>query len=353
MTTTLATKRAVGYLRVSSTGQIGERHSSLETQEARFYEYCTHKNHYPVTTFVDVVSGRRDDRKEYNRMVDYAISGNADVIVVQFLDRFGRNPKEILRRYWDLEERGISIVATDEDIGEELLLLIKAGIAGAESKRTSERVRANMARAVQKGVHAGRPPYGYQRVYEGKDYQWEQEPTEALIVGEMYTLAVGENLGYKAIADRLLDKGYRGREGGLFATHTVNHILNNEALVGNLTYGKKPKKGNPPQEIVRVHDFFPAILTQDEWDKLKARLSIRRESSRGRTHASDYLLSGIAKCGHCGGPMVGKVGAKRSQGGRYRSYWCSRARKGRAFCEYYNGHSVPKLEIAVLLNCNR
>jgi len=32
---------------------------------------------------------------------------------------------------------------------EELLLLIKAGIAGAESKRTSERVRANMSRAVE------------------------------------------------------------------------------------------------------------------------------------------------------------------------------------------------------------
>ena len=46
--------------------------------------------------------------------------------------------------------------------------------------------------------------------------------------------------------------------------------------------------------------------------------------------------------------MVGKVGAKRSQGGRYRSYWCSRARWGRAFCRYYNGHSTHKLEGAVL-----
>ena len=150
MTTTLATKRAVGYLRVSSTGQIGERHSSLETQEARFYEYCRLRNYTPVATFVDVVSGRRDDRKEYNRMVEYVKADNADVIVVQYLDRFGRNPKEILRRYWELEERGVAIEATDEDFRDELLLLIKAGIAGAESKRTSERVRANMARVVQK-----------------------------------------------------------------------------------------------------------------------------------------------------------------------------------------------------------
>lgn len=125
MTTNLATKRAVGYLRVSSTGQVWERHRSLETQEARFHEHCNLKNYFRVTTFVDEVSGRRDDRKEYNRMVEYVMAGNADVIVVQFLDSFGRNPKEKLRRYWELEEHGVAVQATDEDIGEELLLLIK------------------------------------------------------------------------------------------------------------------------------------------------------------------------------------------------------------------------------------
>ena len=168
MTTTLATKRAVGYQRVSSKGQVGEHHSSLETQEARYQEHCSLNQCIPLISFIDVVSGRRDDRKEYNRMLDFVRAGNADVIVVQFLDRFGRNPKEILRRYWELQEMGVSIVATDEDIEVELMLLFKAGMAGAESKRTSERVRANMARVVQKGVHAGRAPFGYLRVYEGR-----------------------------------------------------------------------------------------------------------------------------------------------------------------------------------------
>jgi len=38
----------------------------------------------------------------------------------------------------------------------------------------------------------------------------------------------------------------------------------------------------------------------------------------------------------------------RSRGGRYRSYWCSNARKGRAFCQYYNGHATQKLENVIL-----
>ncbi len=70
MLTSLATKRAVGYLRVSSVGQTGERHSSLETQESRFNDYCERLGLLPVATFVDIVSGRRDDRKEYQRMLE-------------------------------------------------------------------------------------------------------------------------------------------------------------------------------------------------------------------------------------------------------------------------------------------
>ncbi len=160
MLTSIATKRAVGYLRVSSVGQTGERHSSLETQEARFNDYCERLGLLPVATFVDIVSGRRDDRKEYHRMLEYVEEGGADVIVVQFLDRFGRNPREILQRFWQLQDQGVSVVATDEDLQEELLLLLRAGMAGAESRRTSERVRANMSRVVEKGVQAGRTPYG-------------------------------------------------------------------------------------------------------------------------------------------------------------------------------------------------
>ena len=57
-----------GYLRVSTPSQAGEQHSSLETQENRFKEYCQRYAFLPVSQFVDVVSGRRDDRKEYRHI---------------------------------------------------------------------------------------------------------------------------------------------------------------------------------------------------------------------------------------------------------------------------------------------
>ncbi len=79
-----------------------------------------------------------------------------------------------------------------------------------------------MGSAVQKGVHAARAPYGLRRVYEGrKEVTWEIDPIEGPVVREMYRLSVEENLGYKAIADRLSAAGHMAREDRHFASYTI------------------------------------------------------------------------------------------------------------------------------------
>ena len=137
--TTIAQKRAVGYARVSTDQQVGFHHASLDTQEQRIIDHSVGFNYAHVQTFVDVQSGRRDDRPEYPRMLTIVRDKGADVVVVQYLDRFGRNPEEILSRFWELKKLGVIIEVTDEDIQEEFVLLMRAGIAGAGSKRRSER----------------------------------------------------------------------------------------------------------------------------------------------------------------------------------------------------------------------
>ena len=153
--TTIAQKRAVGYARVSTDQQVGNHHASLETQEAHILEHIASNQYTSGEIFIDVFSGKRDDRREYQRMLSFVRGGGADVILVQFLDRFGRNPQEILQRIWELRDCGVTVEVTDEDIGEELMLLVRAGMAGAESRRTSERVKANMERIVSRGTHSG------------------------------------------------------------------------------------------------------------------------------------------------------------------------------------------------------
>ena len=53
-----------------------------------------------------------------------------------------------------------------------------------------------MSRAVEKGVHAARAPFGLRQVYQGREVGWEKDPVEAPVVRELYRLAVEENRGY-------------------------------------------------------------------------------------------------------------------------------------------------------------
>ncbi|MBI4198357.1 MAG: recombinase family protein, partial [Chloroflexi bacterium] len=337
MTTTIQLSTAVGYFRVSTAGQAGERHVSLEVQQEAFARYCQARDLQPVGSFVDIASGRKDNRPRYQAMLRHIIEHNVGHVVVLFLDRFGRNPREILRRYWELEERGISVQSINEDLKEELLLLVRAGIAGAESKRTGERVKAALYRASGKGTHVGRTPYGYIKVREGNNERWEQVPEEAAAIRLAYRLAVEENKGYKLITDELNRQGYRmkaERSGKPFAREKTKFILRNPALVGQMRYGKE---GEVKEGV------YPAILTPDEWQRLQERLHIRSEGKhRGRTDSSDYLLTGIARCGLCGGAVVG-----HKSGLRY-YYVCAFHGRASVLCEGIGEHRKDGLETAVL-----
>ena len=109
-TTTPATQRIVAYHRVSTAEQSTDRHVSLETQAKRVVAYAELAGGAVVGTFTDVASGRKDNRREYQEMLKFVRAGHADVIAVQFLDRFGRNPREILSRIWALQEQARSPV---------------------------------------------------------------------------------------------------------------------------------------------------------------------------------------------------------------------------------------------------
>jgi DNA invertase Pin-like site-specific DNA recombinase len=201
--TAVQTSAAVGYFRVSSQGQAGERHVSLEVQAAAFGDYCRANNLQPVMKFTDVASGRKDDRAECRRMLAYIVEHGIGNVVVLFLDRFGRNPREILRRYWELQERGITVQSITEDLREELMLLLRAGIAGQESKRKSGRVSLGLRKAAEKGKLVSILPFGYTKVRDRDGERVGQVPEEAAAVRSACELATVHNMGYKAMADEL------------------------------------------------------------------------------------------------------------------------------------------------------
>ena len=342
MPTAIDTATAVGYFRVSKPGQAGERHVSLESQATAFQDYCRTHQLDSVTTFTDVDSGKKDDRKEYRKMVEQVTQQGIGNVVVLFLDRFGRNPREILRRYWDLQERGITVQSINEDLDEELMLLLRAGIAGQESKRTSERVSMSLREAFSRGKLVSKLPFGYVKVHDRTGVHVEQVPEEAEAIRLAYELATVQNMGYKAMADGLNRQGYRTKLGSFFAAQSLKLILLNPSMAGNPVF-----KGHLGEPIVN-EGAYPAILSAEEWVTLQQRLAIRREGQhRGNMDNSVYLLSGILRCGHCGAAMSGE------NKGKHRYYTCTDRKMARELCSEGRNHRREALEEAILEHLNQ
>jgi len=118
--------------------------------------------------FQDVESGRRDDRREYQRLLlsvrGLALQGRRVVVVVASLDRLGRNVAERVRAYEELKALGIAIHSVREGgIVSEFTYNILAAVAQEESRKLSERVRASNSHFIEKGWHpVGRVAWGYQ-----------------------------------------------------------------------------------------------------------------------------------------------------------------------------------------------
>ena len=80
-------KRFVGYARVSCSQQNEDR------QIIALTEYGVP----PSAVFVDKVSGKDFDRKNYKRMLKKLKKG--DVLVIKSIDRLGRNYKDVIKQW--------------------------------------------------------------------------------------------------------------------------------------------------------------------------------------------------------------------------------------------------------------
>lgn len=107
------------------------------------------------------VSGSKSSRPGLDELLDYARPG--DVIVVQALDRLGRNTRHLLTLVDSLHERHVSLriltlgVDTATPAGQ-LVMTVMAALAAMEKAILVERVHSGLEAARRRGRVGGRPP---------------------------------------------------------------------------------------------------------------------------------------------------------------------------------------------------
>jgi len=286
--------RVVGYLRVSSWEQARPEKPSLTQQEEKIRALCAVHDWQVVEVYCDTTSGKKWERPALQRLLTDAQTGAFGRVLFLKIDRLARNTRDLLETSERLEDAGVGLVSVKESfdtstpIGKFYFTLLGA-LAELESGTISERTSSGRLGRVQAGKYQSPiTPYGY--VYDRESGHLTPDPETAVVVQRIFRWATEENLGLKAIVNRLEAEKIitPGRKGKWGWHHTsVRKLLTAPRYIGKGMYGDEPM---PCPPIIDPETFYAAQEALQ-----------RRRREKTRAPRSRALLRDLIHCRTCGG----------------------------------------------------
>jgi site-specific DNA recombinase len=349
--------RACAYLRVS-TGRQAESDLSIPDQRRQIARFCSAKAWTPEAEYVEPGASATDDnRPAFQRMIERACDDDRpfDVIVVHSFSRFFRDAFGLEMYVRRLAKAGVRLVSITQELGDDpgqvMMRQLIAMFDEYQSHENAKHVLRAMNENARQGFFNGsRPPLGYTtEIVEQRGARTKKrlvvDPVEAELVRLMFRLyrfgdGTSGPLGVKALTCWLNEHGYRTRLGARFGVGTVHKILSNHVYAGEWVFNRrssKTKVQKPKAEQITIE--VPPIVELAEFEAVAATLKARDpRTTAPRAVTGPILLTGLAACARCGGPMTLRTGTSKS-GQVHRYYSCStHGRQGRTGCA---GRSVP------------
>jgi DNA invertase Pin-like site-specific DNA recombinase len=174
-----------------------------------------------------------------------------------------------------------------------------------ESAKTSQRQRRAAAANAAAGKPHGPAPYGYVRRYDPvtrKLVAQEPDPVEAPVVREVYArLLAGHSL--RAISRDLEARGVRNDSGTPFSAQHLRDMVLRPAYAGLRSHhqDRTERRARPLNGAVK--GTWPALVDQATYFAVR-RLLTAPERKTVRSGRARHLLSMIARCDVCGGPLA-------------------------------------------------
>ncbi|MGH2725319.1 MAG: recombinase family protein [Actinomycetota bacterium] len=331
--------RVAIYTRISTDEE--RQPFSLGAQAERLEAYAASQDGWRIVRrFTDQASGATLGRPGLTKALQEASAGVFELLLVYRVDRLSRNVRQLAQIAEDLDRMGASLRSATEPFDTSSaagrMMLQMLGVF-AEFERTTivERITAGMERGASQGRWVvGRVPYGYVR--DAKTKLLHRLPAQAEVVRRAFTSYTEHQIGAAEISKLLNAEGHAPSTGVPFSARSVLRMLSNPIYVGRIDFRGTTYPG--------LHE---AIVDRDVFERAQRILEERGDSQAlKRGHPSEYLLSGLLRCGRCRRAFVGTSAYGRTR--RYRYYTCStRYRYGTAWCD---AERLPRdeLEEAVL-----
>jgi DNA invertase Pin-like site-specific DNA recombinase len=98
------------YVRVSTEKQ------SVENQLPIIQDYCKRNNYEVFDIYQDVISGKTDSRKDFDRLMNDMRQHKFDCILVYKLDRIGRSLKHLMQLFEEFNNNKVDFISVTQNI---------------------------------------------------------------------------------------------------------------------------------------------------------------------------------------------------------------------------------------------
>lgn len=245
-----------------------------------------------VYTDNDVSASSGARRPAWERLVADVEARRVDAIVVWSAERLTRKPRENEDVIEWVEKYGLALanIGGEVDLSTpdgRMMFRIRGAISRHESEQSSRRIRRKFLERAENGKPHGKVPYGYRRV-DGRD---ELDPEQAAVVRETARrLLAGESM--RSIVSGLNAAGVASPRGHRWESATLRQVMLRDRNAGLRTH---------QGQVIGTGDWEP-IYDEDTHARVVALLTDpARRTNKGAPIT--HLLTGIARCGLCGGPM--------------------------------------------------
>ncbi len=318
--------RAAIYARFSSDRQ-DER--SIEDQARLCRELAERLGAAVGDTYADYgISGAHlASRPQALRLIADLRAKRFDLVLAEALDRISRDQEDTAHLWKRVTFAGAKLVTVAEGEISELHVGLKGTMNALFLKDLAQKVRRGQRGRIAQKRAAGGLSYGYKVVRE-LDGRGElvrglraiDEPQAAVVRRIFERYVAGESA--RAIAAALNAEGVTAPFGGRWNASTINGhaqrgngILSNQLYVGRLIYNrvgmvKDPETGrrvsrlNSPKDWVIENVPDLRIVEDALWEAAQARKRAIAGAPLSQRRRPPHLLSGLVRCGDCGGPLV-------------------------------------------------
>lgn len=342
-------RRVCVYARVSSNS--AEQESSYYQQVTFLTEYIRNQPNWELTeVYADQgISGYKDKRPEFQRMLTDARAGKFDLVVVKSISRFARNTETVLKATRDLKARGIGVIFHLQNINTlestgELFITIMSAFAQGESDNCRTRMQYAYRSKYEQGIAttSAKYTYGFQ---PGPDGNIAIVEKEAEVVRMIFDWAA-QGVWIARIRATLNRKHIPSPSGGQWDDTGVKRTLHNVMYKGDIWLRKRYINDDRKRCVNRgevdcwyITNNHPAIVSPEKFDRVQYileerwdKLNTPKEPFNGELGNSHnrYPLSGKLFCPYCGALLIHKWGKHRT-----REYWaCStNLKKSKAACK--------------------